>query len=449
MQQTKVYVLPSIVPLSHVPSHIAPSYAESFRCIGSACEDTCCKGWAVPVDPGSIAKFQTLPASVLKTLIETSIVPATESGNAQHGVFATFRMTASNQCPMLSEERLCQIQSECGEAFLPHTCSVYPRIIHRIGDVEQEALTLSCPEAARLVLLNPDLLATGRSEPFRHYREVGGLVEGDLAKGDLAKNDLAQNGPALRNFFWPIQHTALALIRNRDYPLWQRLVLLGIFCRDLDAIARCEVELPIPAFLSEFEGMVRSGALRAAMDALLVDLASQLDVVLRLAGMLLHTSNVHPRFADCVQAFTSGIGNGPSATMASLTAHYARAHDEFYAPFFDRHPRILENYLINTVLRCQFPFGRDGMLCGSSSTGQVMAREHANLTAQFTLMKGFLIGVAGFHGDAFSTEHVVHTVQSASKHFEHHPEFLNQAHALLVESKMEDELGLAILLRNA
>jgi lysine-N-methylase len=53
-----------------------------------------------------------------------------------------------------------------------------------------------------------------------------------------------------------------------------------------------------------------------------------------------------------------------------------------------------------------------------------MARECAQLTAQFALIKGLLIGVAGFHGEAFSAAHVVHAVQAASKHFEHHPEFL-------------------------
>jgi hypothetical protein len=44
---------------------------------------------------------------------------------------------------------------------------------------------------------------------------------------------------------------------------------------------------------------------------------------------------------------------------------------------------------------------------------------------------------------------VVHTFQTSAKHFEHHPEFLKQAHALLVESRMDGARGLAILLRNS
>ena len=29
---------------------IRPFYAENFHCIGSACEDTCCRGWSVPIE---------------------------------------------------------------------------------------------------------------------------------------------------------------------------------------------------------------------------------------------------------------------------------------------------------------------------------------------------------------------------------------------------------------
>jgi lysine-N-methylase len=181
------------------------------------------------------------------------------------------------------------------------------------------------------------------------------------------------------------------------------------------------------------------------MNSLPVDHAQQLDLVLLLAGMMLHRSYLRPRFLECVQAFTQGIGNGPGATLESLTACYTAANERYYAPFFQKHPYVLENYLINTIFRSRFPFGRDWAKTGAAPS---MTRESALLIAQFALMKGLLIGVAGFHREKFSVGHVVHTVQAASKHFEHHSEFLTRAHALLVEKRMDGQLGLAILLRN-
>jgi hypothetical protein len=90
------------------------------------------------------------------------------------------------------------------------------------------------------------------------------------------------------------------------------------------------------------------------------------------------------------------------------------------------------------------------MLAGMAHTSDLpsLTSEYALLTAQFALVKGLLIGVAGFYREDFAPVHVVHTMQAASRHFEHHPEFLNLARALLAESGMDGARGLAILLRN-
>jgi lysine-N-methylase len=362
--------------------------------------------------------------SELHGLIDASILVNHEGAPANR--FATIQMTSANQCPLLSEDRLCRIHAEHGEAFLPHTCAVYPRVVNAVGDIEEEALTLSCPEAARLVLLHSDLLNSGETGPF--------LLESEPAQA-------VSDAGSVHAWFWPLREFVLELVRNRDYPLWQRLFLLGIFSKLFDA--RVEVEESIAELLRNFVVEVASGSLRAKMDALPSDPGRQLDAVLRFAGILNEKCNPRPRFLACVQAFTAGIGNGPGATFESLTAGYLLAHDRFYLPLLERHPKILENYLINTIFRSRFPLGREAMPPGVSPS---MTREFTLLAAQFALMKGLLIGVAGFHGNAFSLDHVLHTMQSAARHFEHHLEFLDQIYAVARESGMECEEGMAILL---
>ncbi|MGD0938385.1 MAG: flagellin lysine-N-methylase [Terracidiphilus sp.] len=414
------------------PSPLQITTAENFRCIGSACEDTCCQGWSVPIDKASFERYQSLPLSPLRTAIDSSVLAMPEP--AQPAIFAKIQMNGSNQCPLLTEERLCGIQAQIGEQFLSQACATYPRIHQSIAGVTETALTLSCPEAARQILLNPNLSAWMQ----RSVAEERNRRFPDAPLADVT--------PSLLHWFRPIRLAILKLIGNRTYPLWQRLFLLGVLCRRLDSIANGELARAVPRFLTDFEATVASGALLPAMEALPVNLTAQLDVVLRLAGMLLHRSNVRPRFVECVQAFTAGIGNAPGATLEGLAERYAEAHDTHFGPFFDRHPYILENYLINTIVRCRFPFGPEQAPAGEPNT---MAHEFALLTAQFALTKGFLIGVAGFRREAFSATEVVHTVQATSKHFEHHPEFLRMAYELLVESRMDGAWGLAILLRNA
>jgi lysine-N-methylase len=440
---------------------IRPTYAEKFRCIGAACEDTCCQGWSVPIDQKSFEKYQQMPDVPLKALILSSLQGPEPGAEPDPKSWARIRMVEGNQCPLLLPNKLCRIQSEFGHDFLSHVCAVYPRNIHNIDDYREISLSLSCPEAARLVLLDPDLLACDLLpvhesderidaqidlQTTRNPQQTETCVAGVADGAEAAHEEKQPTGVSLLlSSFWLIRATILELLRNRDYPLWQRMFLLSILCSRLDAIARGEINRSVPDFLNDFEMSVATGALKAAMETLPLDRTAQLDVVLRLAGSMLHRSNVRPRFVEIVQAFTSGIGNGPGATLESLSAHYAFAHDRYYAPFIESHPHILENYLVNTMLRGNFPFGKNARGAGERFA---MSREFALLTAQFALMKGLLIGVAGHHRQAFNADHIVHTFQAAAKHFEHHPEFLNQAHALLVESRMDGARGMAILLRN-
>jgi lysine-N-methylase len=416
---------------------IRPAYAEGFQCIGSACEDTCCQAWTVPVDEATYEKYQALPEGPLRVLVNASVVRTEVSGNAGTGSgkarpYAAIRMNEANECPLLTEEKLCRVQKELGADLLSHACATYPRIVNSVGGGEEKALSFSCPEAVRVVLRAAQL-------PLR--------VDNDETTLD---GDAYVNSNPVPENFWAIRGVVLRLVGNRSYPLWQRLFLMKLLTERLDAIERAEDRKDengrsARAFLADFEIAVYKGSLRSAIEALPVDRLAQLDVVLRLAGLMLRRSIVTERFQECVKAFTSGIGNGPGATLESLAAKYAVAHDRYYAPFFERNPHMMENILLNTIFRCEFPYGKTGLLAGAKPD---MSREFALLAAQFALIRGLLIGVAGHYGSEFSEAHVVHTLQAASKHFEHHPEFLNMAHALLVESGMDGARGLAILLRN-
>jgi lysine-N-methylase len=427
-----------------------PQYAQRFACIGSACEDTCCQGWQVPVDEATFERYHNLAPGPLPTLIAASLEQKSATQTANNpAVFAIIRMTAENRCPMLSADRLCRIQSAYGSELLSHTCATYPRVTHAHPQAvagenpagNLTALALSCPEAARLVLLTPNLLLeTGHPAP-----QTGPSAEPARLLPAAAPT---HTEAALGRWAEPIRATVLAIVTNRLYPLWQRLFLLGILARRLDgihdAIVTGELDRSSGDFLADFNVTAARGSLRPAMNALPADPLAQMDAVLRLAGLMLHRSNVGPRFVECVNAFTSGIGNGPGATLASLAAQSRTAWERSFAPFFGKHPYILENYLANAVLRLNFPFGSAR---NPEEAERTISQRFAILAAQFALIRGLLIGVAGHHGDRFSAQHVVHTVQAASRHFEHHPEFAKQILALLAELRLDSANGLTILLR--
>ena len=119
-----------------------PSYFDSFRCIASACPDSCCKEWGVLVDEASAAMYRSLPGQLGEDLRK---VLHDEDG-------CTVMTIIDGRCPMWRRDGLCRIQAELGEGALCHTCRDFPRLRHDYGDFLELTLELSCPEAARIIL---------------------------------------------------------------------------------------------------------------------------------------------------------------------------------------------------------------------------------------------------------------------------------------------------------
>jgi lysine-N-methylase len=223
------------------------------------------------------------------------------------------------------------------------------------------------------------------------------------------------------------------------------MFLLGTFSRRLEAAVRGEIKGGFSAILEGFSAAVGSASLRGSIETISADLTLQLGMVMELVRMRENYARQAPRLVECIDAFARGVGEGPGATLVSMSTEYGIAYERYFAPFFEKHPYILENYLINMILRRLFPFG--AKLFEPEATLEP-AKEYALLATDFALIKGLLIGVAGAHKEAFSTEHVVQTVQAAFKHFEHNSEYLVRAHQVLVDKNLNDARGLTMLLRN-
>lgn len=122
-----------------------PNYYDGFHCIAALCPDSCCQEWEVQVDPDTAAFYQSLEGSLGDRLRQ---VLREEDGD-------TFLELEGSRCPMWRRDGLCRIQAELGEGALCKTCREYPRLTHDYGSLLEQGLTLSCPEAARLILLSP------------------------------------------------------------------------------------------------------------------------------------------------------------------------------------------------------------------------------------------------------------------------------------------------------
>lgn len=423
------------------PSLRPTDYAGRFSCIGPACTDTCCAHWTIPLDPACHERFTRLPEGSLKADLMQSIVVQTPP--SPH--FAILQLTSGQHCPMHRADGLCRIQAEQGEAMLPRICQQYPRYKHSFEGGQEVGLALSCPEAARLVLLAPELL-------------VARPAERTTASADLPQPEATQPKAELPLWAGSVRSLVLWILTEAPgYSLWQQLFLIRLLCYRLDGLRTTGKPEQTPALLEGFRQSISAGLPRPALEALPANAPDQLDMLLQLAGLMLADSRIAPGFETCVHRFTAGIGHGPGATLSSLAAGYEAARDRWLAPWLGQHPHLLRNWLINAMVRHRFPFAADGVGSGEARPRNGSARateplsaveQFDGLAANFLLVRGLLTGVAGFHREQFSATHAVDTIQVAARHFEHHPGFLARARTAVREAGLASGEGMAILLRD-
>jgi lysine-N-methylase len=407
---------------------IQPNYADHFRCTGSACEDTCCSGWRVSIDDEDYRKLTSVPPGPLRSLIDVAILSNRSGAEHPDGAGAAIQMLPAGECPLLSPEKLCRVQLEFGASHMARICIDYPRNSYCIDGLSETELSLSCPEAARLILLSPNLLP------------------GDAAPGhQLTWDEEAATGTDLRPYFWQIRELVVRLILNRNYPIWQRLFLVGTFCRRLEAFGRGEIKRHFCDLLDDFSRAVSSPGLGKSMNAIAPDLPLQLQVVLSLVAERVNGAGINPRAHRVMEIFAKGLRHTRTASMESQVSRYAEAYQTHFAPFARRHPQVLENLLVNAVFRDAFPFGEALTPAGGDPEP---VKAFARMAIQFALIKGLLIGVSGARRSRFGTRDVVEVVQIASRLFEHNPRFLQSAYNTLESNGLADARGLTILLRN-
>ena len=117
-----------------------PDYYKEFSCIAGACPDTCCAGWQIVIDEKSLKKYQRLKGPV-RNRLHNDI-------NWKEHVFRQY----NRRCAFLNDDNLCDIYSEAGKRMLCDTCRKYPRHIEEFEGLREYSLSLSCPEAARILL---------------------------------------------------------------------------------------------------------------------------------------------------------------------------------------------------------------------------------------------------------------------------------------------------------
>ncbi|VBB04943.1 Hypothetical protein LUCI_0149 [Lucifera butyrica] len=414
---------------------LEPHYFQSFHCIAAECHDSCCIGWDVVIDQITYEAYQKCQDTILKALFREHISINDKCvGNSTYVPYALVKLN-HHICPFLTDERLCIIQRTLDEESLSITCATYPRTFNDVDGVLERSLCVSCPEAARLVLLNKEPMQFDSSESMVTVRSPQIPVLNTLYD--------AHNKPY--RYFGKVRAFIIALLQDRTYPLWQRLIILSTFCNRIDQVTAEKYEKDIPYLISYFADKIRGGEFREPMDNAATNLEIQLQAMKILIDHRLQGECVTTQFLDCIREFTQGLGFTEGASLDVAVKRYEEVYNVYYHPFMNKHEYILENYLVNYMFKNLFPFGPQKSIIYEPKS---IYTEYTLLVLHYSMIKSLLIGMAGYHRQDFSAGHVVKLIQTFAKAIEHNLPYLKQAVQFINASNMNNTGGMTVLLKN-
>ncbi|MDK0862405.1 flagellin lysine-N-methylase [Clostridium perfringens] len=147
-----------------------PNYFNEFKCIASECEDTCCAGWEIVIDDETHKRYEKVEGE-FGEILRSKIVKSDGEN--------IFLLNNGN-CSFLNEKKMCEIYINLGEDHLCYTCQQFPRYTEEFLDLKEVGLSLSCPEAARIILRRAENTTFNLSEEDKCESKTQKEVEDDL-----------------------------------------------------------------------------------------------------------------------------------------------------------------------------------------------------------------------------------------------------------------------------
>jgi lysine-N-methylase len=408
------------------PAGLQPTYGGAFRCIGPQCEDSCCGGWDIPVDKITYQRYRQFPAEKLGSLVANFVSECPDK--PRDNVYAYIRRKQDGLCPFFGADRLCKIQKEYGVALLTPACSIYPRSLAVVRGTLEGSLSLSCPEAARNVLLQENSVRR----------------EADLLSGDFRTNSVfgVRQREGLDGFLLPVRSLVVSLIRDRSRPIWQRLLIIASLCSRLNNVVEDD-PVRTKRLLIQYENALGQGSSNE-LETFKPRVATRLEVTITLTNRRCQDADCGQRFRDVFWDFIEGIGSTDLEGPDQDVHRFNLANRKYLAPLLEQSPFIEENYLLNYVYQHLFPFGRAG---SDHFVEHSIFEEAVLLLTQFSWMTTLLTGVAGRYRQEFTDAQLVRTVQSFTRAVEHVPQVLEDALSFVMARDLDSLSGFAELLR--
>lgn len=350
--------------------YLVPDYYPAFSCKMGACRRPCCEGWPISVSMKDYFHLLSVDCSPdlrrrLDGGLHLSLHPTVDA-------YAQILPRYDGVCPLHMADGRCLLHAECGSDSLAAVCRLYPRGV-RNGENRECSCANSC-EAVIELLLN-------RSEPLTFI-----TITHDFGLPDA---------PPRQHFF----HTAgreqeirmwlISQLQRREYPLPQRMLLLGQALHAMDQALAAQDDAAVDALLSSQTSIPAPKQPVPSYEKLLTGLTT----MERILDALDHSSVSIREYGEEALAYF-GDSEDTYTRYKSATARLNKVVPQWET--------WLEHLLVNHMFFVQFPF---------QDRPVPLKDEYLSLVAVYTLLRCLLVGCLAEKGDA------VHAVDVAAAAF--------------------------------
>jgi lysine-N-methylase len=377
---------------------LTPLYVQKFSCIGSECPDNCCTGWRVTIDKKTFNAYKQTKNSKIADQLDQYVRRIRSQGSEKN--YARMEMKPSTgECPMMVD-KLCSVQSAIGEDKLSNTCFTYPRFTQEVGGFKQQALTLSCPEAARLALLSENAFEFSPSEI--------------TVRPETLNKMLPMFGFSLDTMN-EVRFFCIRIIRTQELELWQRFAILGLFCESLSNNAKNKITKNTNQLMVSIEEIIAIGQSNAFFDSIKPHHDIQ-AVTFALLWLLKNESLSSQSSSQQFIRKAVALGLGADAETGSVNeSTLIKKYQEgvFLLPkALENAPYLLENYVLNEMFRECFPF-----------SGNSPMTNYLKLVTRFGLVRFMLAAQCKADSPMPDPEVLSQTVQVFCRRYQHDDKF--------------------------
>jgi lysine-N-methylase len=375
------------------------------------------------IDKKTYKKYENVKDITLKKELDINI-KRNRGETTQYG-YARVNLKENGYCPFLSEDKLCNIQKKLGAEHLSNVCMDYPRMNTRVQDGYERSLALSCPEAVRRVLFNPDIM---------EFDQMEENIERDFTLVNILN---ANPDNKVTEYFWELRIFTISLLQNRSYRLDERLIILGLFYKQLQNYLENDNSDKILSLINNYDLFIKTGQLRESIRNTGENYTIQMELLKELCDIRANSRINCKEYLNVIDEFLQGLGYIDLSNIDESSIKYKEAYDNYYKIYMENKEYILENYLVNYTFMNLFPYDED----------KSVYQQYILLVLRFALIKMLLIGLSAYHKE-ISENLIVRLFYSFTRVVDHDLNFMNNALKILEEQNFTTIGYLTILIKN-